>query len=103
MHTAGRGEGALRRYRVSISETSYFLTLCTENRTEGVTHDDVASAIRAEITSLETDGHWSQRAGVLMPDHLHLLVKLTGNLSIARCVARLKTKTRAALLARGLS
>ncbi len=29
-----------------------------------------------------------------MPDHLHLLVRLTGNLGIARCIARLKSKTR---------
>lgn len=38
-----------------------------------------------------------------MPDHLHLLVRLTGKLPVARCIARLKTKTRPALLAKGLS
>ena len=38
-----------------------------------------------------------------MPDHLHLLVRLTGNLTITRCVARLKAKTRPTLLSRNLS
>lgn len=33
-----------------------------------------------------------------MPDHLHLLGQLTGELSVSRCVARLKSKTRLLLL-----
>lgn len=103
MHTPGRGEGALRRFRVSLPETCYFLTLCTEGRSEGLTRDDVASDIRAEITAIENDGRWVQRAGVIMTDHVHLLVRLTGKLSIARCVARLKTKTRTVLFASDLS
>lgn len=103
MHIPGRGDGALRRHRVSVSGVSYFLTLRTEARARGLTRDDVANAIRFEITAIETDNYWTQRAGVLMPDHLHLLVRLTGALSIARCAARLKSKTRLALLAHRVS
>ena len=103
MHTFGRGDGALRRYRMSVREAAYFLTLCTETRARDLTHDDTATAIRTELSAIESDGHWFQRAGVLMPDHLHLLVRLTGELSIARCVARLKAKTRSVLGARGLT
>ena len=98
MHTPGRGDGALRRYRVSLPETSFFLTLCTEARIEGLTRDNIATAIRTELSAIESDGHWIQRAGVLKPDHLHVLVRLTGELPIARCVARLKSKTRQLLL-----
>jgi|SRR6185312_4945286 len=93
MHTPGRGEGALRRYRVSTPQASFFLTLCTKHRTPDLTRANVACAVRSEIDAVEADGHWISRAGVLMPDHLHLLVRLTGNLSVARCVARLKSKT----------
>ncbi len=57
MHTPGRGDGALRRYRVSLPGTSYFLTLCTENRTAGLTRENVAAAVRAEISAIESDGH----------------------------------------------
>jgi putative transposase len=103
MHTPGRGDGALRRYRVSLPATAYFLTLCTEARSAGLTNDDTALANRAEITAIETDGHWTHRACVVMPDHLHLLVRLTGDLPLARCVARLKSKTRPALLAHDIS
>ena len=102
LHTSGRGDGALRRHRVSLPATSYFLTLCTVNRTTGLTRDDVAPAIGAEITAIETDGHWMRRAAVLMPDHLHLFVRLTGDLRLARRVARLKSKTRSSLLARDI-
>ena len=94
MHTPGRGNGALRRYRVSLPATTHFLTLNTVNRTAGLTCDDVAPAICAEITAIATDGHWLRRAAVVMPDHLHVFVRLTGGLPIARCVARLKSNTR---------
>jgi putative transposase len=103
MHARGRGEGALRRYRVSLSETSYFLTLCTAERVDVLTREESAKAIRAEIAALETAGHWIQRAGVLMPDHLHLLVRLTGDLPVERCVARLKAKTCPALVVHNLA
>ena len=103
MHTPGRGNGALRRYRVSLPATTHFLTLNTVNRTAGLTCEDVAPAICAEITAIATDGYWPCRAAVVMPDHLHVFVRLTGGLPIARCVARLKSNTRSSLLARDIS
>jgi putative transposase len=103
MHTPGRGDGALRHQRVSLAGSSYFLTLCSTNRTLGMIRAHVASALRKEICSIETDGHWTLRAAVIMPDHVHLFVRLAGNLPISRCVARLKAKTRTALAMDGLS
>ncbi len=57
----------------------------------------MASAIQTEIAAREADGHWRIRAGVIMPDRLHLLAALTGSLALGRVVARLKAKTRAML------
>jgi putative transposase len=102
MSTARRGDEALRRHRISQSGTSYFLTLCSAQRREGLTHAHLPGFIRAELTAIEADGHWKLRAGVLMPDHLHLLVCLTGQLPLGRCVARLKAKTKPALQAEDL-
>ena len=51
-----------------------------------------------EIAKIETDAYWRLRCVVVMPDHLHLLVQISGQLEISRCVARLKSKTRRALL-----
>ena len=92
-----RGYQALRRYRWSNPGFTYFLTLCTANRVTGLTRDGVAAAIRNEIAACEADGYWRVRAGVIMPEHVHLLVVLAGDLTLGRIVARLKAKTRSSL------
>jgi REP element-mobilizing transposase RayT len=38
-----------------------------------------------------------------MPNHLHLFVRLSGQLLLSRCVARAKAKTKSSLEAEGLS
>lgn len=43
------------------------------------------------------------RAAVIMPDHVHLLVVLTGRLTLGQVIGRLKAKTRPALQASGLA
>ncbi len=91
----------MRRHRVSIPAASYFLTLCAITRRTNRVRDEVAKAIFVELNAIERDQHWVQRAGVLMPDHLHLLVRLNGGLALSRCVARLKVKTGSALSAKG--
>jgi putative transposase len=101
VHTPGRGDGALRRHRVSVPAASYFLTLCATTRRADRIRVEVASAIVAELSAIERDEHWVQRAGVLMPDHLHLFVRLNGGLALSRCVARLKARTRIALSTKG--
>jgi REP element-mobilizing transposase RayT len=102
MHTPGRGEGALRRHRVSISGTSYFLTISIEGADANRLDENIAFPIRREIGSIESDAHWQVRAAAIMPDHTHLLVQLTGLLPLSRCVARLKSKTRPNLSALGV-
>lgn len=97
MHAAGHGEGALRRKRVSNVGASYFVTLCTADRQCGITTPTIATDIWAEVSAIESDGHWVFRAGVIMPDHVHLLVQLGETLTISRTIARLKAKTKRAL------
>lgn len=93
-----RGYEALRRYRASLPHTNYFVTLCTRDRKQGLNRPEIAPAIQAEIAAIEEAGHWSLRAATIMPDHLHLLITLHDKLSLGRTIARLKTKTRAALI-----
>ncbi len=88
------GDEALRRHRAHLANASYFFTLCAADRRAGLDNPSVATALRHEITAIETSGHWQLRSAVVMPDHLHLLVRLTGELTISRCVARLKSKTK---------
>jgi len=97
MFKSGHGDEALRRHRTTIPGAIYFTTLCTKNRAHGLTVTSVGQAILDETHLIERDGHWLMRAAVVMPDHFHLLVRLSGSLTISQCVARLKTKTRGAL------
>jgi putative transposase len=101
-HIPTRGHAALRRNRVSLPRRTYFLTLCTDGRRPGLDRGDIPTEIRSEISRIERDGHWRIRAGVIMPDHLHLLLTLGDTLALDRVVARLKSKTRPALVSAGL-
>jgi len=62
---------------------------------------DARQAIRTEIDALERSGHWTIRGAVIMPDHLHLLANLGPSLTLSRCIARLKSKTKEALATSG--
>ena len=97
-----RGYESLRRCRVTLPNTSYFVTLCTYNRVHGLNFSSVASAIKTELDAIESDGVIVLRTAVLMPDHLHLFFRLTGSLSLGQIIGRLKTKTRSSLLASNL-
>lgn len=97
MHRVGHGDEALRRHRVSIPGATYFATLCTANRGCGLTAALVAACIDNECHSLERDSRWELRCLVIMPDHLHVLVKTRAEANLSKCIARLKTKTRPAL------
>lgn len=94
-----KGHAALRRGRVTIPNAEYFLTICTDQRRSGLTSPDTAKAILAEAQTMDTDTTWHLRCAVVMPDHLHLLVGLGRRLSLGKSIARLKSKTKAALSA----
>ena len=91
------GYEALRRLRMSRSNTDYFLTICTNERRTGLTNPEVAHGLREEIEAIECAAHWTIRGAVIMPDHLHLLFTLHSGLPLGRAIARLKSKTKPAL------
>ena len=97
-----RGYEALRRHRWSQQGFSYFVTLCTDHRQVGLDCDKVAPVIRDELEACASDGYWRLRGAVIMPEHLHLLAELTGDLPLGRIIARVKAKSRAVMSARGL-
>lgn len=96
------GDEVLRRFRISQPYTDYFLTLCTHDRQAGLSGPMGAAALRAETQNIECDGYWTIRGAVIMPDHIHLLATLHDKLPLSRVIARLKSKTRAALATTGL-
>ncbi len=98
MRDINRGQAALRYGRVSLPGAEYFLTICTEDRRQGLTAPPVAAALLAEATAMDRDGTWQLRSLVVMPDHVHLLVILGERLPLGKAVARWKSKTKAAIM-----
>lgn len=98
-----RGYESLRQQRTSIPGASYFVTACTRDRQPGLHHSEPAAAIRAELSAMNHDRTSEPRAWVVMPDHLHLLIRLNDKLTLGQAIGRFKAKTRQAVLARGLA
>jgi REP element-mobilizing transposase RayT len=98
-----KGHAALRLGRWSEPHSDYFLTLCTAQKSTGLTTAVIPAAIWAQVEDMEMDGCWQLRCGVIMPDHLHLLVQLGERLALSRCIQRLKAKTSAVLDHSGIS
>ncbi len=98
MHfNAAKGHAALRRFRFSEPNATYFLTLCTEQKKAGLTQPAISSTLWNELDALTDDQTWKLRTAVIMPDHLHLLVTLGDRLPLARMLQRFKAKTSAYL------
>jgi putative transposase len=92
-----RGYETLRAHRVSIPGFCYFVTVCTRNRVAGLTSPRIAQAITAELCAMKTDGAFDPRAWVILPDHIHLLFRVSETLSLGQAIGRLKARTRSAL------
>lgn len=92
-----KGHAALRRGRISVSRSQYFLTICTAGRRRNLATESVGGFILDEARAMEREGTWVLRCAVVMPDHIHLLVELGERLPLARTVQRLKAKTASRL------
>ena len=84
----------LRRGRVSIPKSRYFITLCTKNRVKSLTIQPSADRLFSQLESQERDGDFQLHCGTLMPDHLHLVLRIGEKLPFSKTIAKLKAKTR---------
>jgi REP element-mobilizing transposase RayT len=80
------GYAALRRFRESQTGAEYFLTLNLTNRGRGLEAPLLTGHVIRQWLALETDGVWLVRTGVVMPNHVHLLVRLGDCLPLAECL-----------------
>jgi putative transposase len=85
------GHAALRKGRVSLSNTAYLITATSENREPLFAHFPAAcSAARCfEDATLLRESR--MLAWVLMPDHAHWLLQLGGADSLGAVIGRLKS------------
>lgn len=92
-----KGSHRLRTHRVSLPSSTYLLTFCTHERKPTLATQPIFTAILDELTAMEADFIWQSQALMVMPDHVHLIVRLGDILDLSRAISRLKTRTRSAL------
>lgn len=91
--TMSPGHQALRKGRWSESGRAYIVTFTTFERQRLFDDFRVArAACHAIANSLPAD-HGTLMCWVLMPDHFHAVVRLTGQATLPRCVQRIKGRS----------
>lgn len=97
------GYATLRRFRESRADSDYFLTCNVEERKRGLDNPELVAALRGEVEQLAQRNCWSMRCGVVMPDHLHLVVRLGATIPLGGCIKSFKGRLATTLRGRGLS
>lgn len=80
--------------RISIPGATYFLTICAADCNRILTKNSIAAGLNKQFEIQENEGDLKLISGTLMPDHLHLIIRLSRVLTISQVVAKFKTKTR---------
>jgi putative transposase len=93
----GSGHEALRRGRWSAPDAEYFLTICTAERGQGLATPRLSESILEVGHRLTAEGHWNLRTGVVMPDHVHLLISLGNNTALSAAIRLFKGRLTPAL------
>lgn len=87
------GHRALRRYRASLPGHYYHLTTTTQARRRLFDDFRIARGAVRALHSVEALGSSELLAWVLMPDHLHILVRLADDSDLPTLMNRLKAAT----------
>lgn len=87
------GQRALRRGRVSLPDHHYLVTTVCDKRRRCFESARVAACVSGLLQEQRTWRNSTPICWVLMPDHLHLLLRLAGDESLSHLVNRLKSIT----------
>jgi len=82
---------ALRKGRISSPGAIYFLTWCTANRVHSLAGISPQTTTRQAIANLELSENGLGLAASIMPDHVHLLLKLGSPLTVSQVIGKLKS------------
>ncbi|WP_394000249.1 transposase [Luteimonas sp. WGS1318] len=84
------GHRALRRGRVSLPQQAYLVTVTTPRRRALFAHFAAGRAVCSAFSASADEGDAALLAWVLMPDHVHWLLQLGTDASLARVIAKWK-------------
>ena len=87
----------MRKGRISLVGANYFVTFGTARRTPALAPSSAILAVHAVCRRLVQEGDVSALTATVMPDHIHLLFRLGGNLALDRVVAKWRALARRAV------
>ena len=93
-HQPRRRTMDLLKGRISIPGARYFITMAASPRHIDLAAPPAGARLLEAIAGVCTPPDASLLCATLMPDHLHLLLALGPRLSLARLVAKFKTRSR---------
>ncbi len=88
-----KGYRQLRKGRSSNPGFYYFITTNLMNRRPLLKSEDAADEVKRSIHWMEEAGRWTCISYVLMPDHIHLVIRLGENSSLPGCMKTFKSYT----------
>ena len=88
-----KGTQQLRKGRHSDLNHIYHVNTSTHRRTPLFQSLTYGRFLTEALMRSQTDGHTETLAFVIMPDHLHWLVRLTGQRPLAECVSAVKSES----------
>ena len=92
----------LQKGRISLPYARYFITCASKRPQKRMTETIPALTIKNAIKRLQESGDITLLCGIIMPDHVHLLVVLKDKLSIGQVVGKFKSLTKICLSKYGI-
>lgn len=87
----------LRKGRVSLPSQIYHITTTTKNRIPIFSNFTVARTLIKTIQKSDALGFTKTLAFIVMPDHLHWLMQLNGEITLPRVVKSMKSQAAKAI------
>jgi len=81
----------------------YFLTICTGDRQAGLTRVEIASSLHKAWDEIAAAKDVEILCRTIMPNHVHVLLRLGTRLTLGQVIGKWKTNTRVALKEAGLT
>ena len=82
------GYKSLRKGRYSQEHSRYFITTCTADRKPILLRDSIPKLLFSHL--FDFGSHCELIASVVMPDHMHFVIKL-GPVGLATCIQEFKS------------
>lgn len=86
-----RGHQALRKFRVSLPNQIYLITVCCKDREKLFLDCHAARAVSSTLYSVLKDKKSEILAWVVMPDHMHLALQLAEEETLAKTMNRINS------------